>query len=77
MAYKKPMPTIRPSSTSSVQYAIEKIFKVREADFPYRNCLNCINWDHGNEICKMFNARPPATIIVYSCEKYEENDIPF
>lgn len=78
MVYKKPMPTIRPSSESSIQYAIEKIFKVGRVGFPYRNCLNCIYWQVEPDKCGKFNSKPPTEIIVYSCEAYEDNDdIPF
>lgn len=42
------------------------------------SCVNCKYWAHEPEICTLFNARPPANIIAFSCMKYEdENDIPF
>lgn len=63
---------------SSIKYAVEKIFKVNRVGFLYRNCLNCIHWEEGNDQCGKFKLKPPAEIIVYSCEKYEDNDdIPF
>lgn len=78
MAYKKPMPTIRPSMESSIKYAIEKIFKVGRVGFLYRNCLNCENWKEEQDICGKFNAKPPTEILIYACEHYQDNeDIPF
>lgn len=78
MAYKKPTPQIRPSSESSIKYAIEKIFRVNHIGFPYRNCLNCMRWDMSKDLCGKFGSKPPTEIIVYSCEHYEDNDdIPF
>lgn len=78
MAYKKPMPTIRPSSESVIKYAIEKIFRVGRIGFPYRNCLNCIHWNVEKDLCGKFNSKPPTEIIVYSCDFYEDDgDIPF
>ncbi len=78
MAYEIPKPKIRPSSTSGVQYAIERIFKVGRVGFPYQNCLNCIHWKVDADLCGKFNSKPPTEIIVYSCPKYEDNeDIPF
>lgn len=78
MAYRKPMPTIRPSMESNIKYVIEKLFKVSRVGFLYRNCLNCIHWQEGHDKCGKFNIKPPAEVIVYSCEAYEDNDdIPF
>src|SRR5882757_11404527 len=65
MAYKKPMPTIRPSRESSIQYAIEKIFKVGRVGFPYRNCLNCVYWQVEPDKCGKFNLKPPTEVLIY------------
>jgi len=48
-------------------------------DSKTRNCLNCIKFDEQNETCKEFNAKPPARIICYSCEKHFsiDDEIPF
>lgn len=78
MAYKKPAPIIRDTMVPTIQYAIEKIFKVGAVEYPYKNCLNCIRWSAERDICVKFNAKPPTEILVYSCEKHEDNDdIPF
>jgi hypothetical protein len=39
---------------------------------------NCVTCEHFNEkeLCLFYNARPPATVIVKGCDKYE-NEIPF
>lgn len=38
-------------------------------------CLNCHNWNDKQEICKLYNQRPPARVIVSGCESHE--DVPF
>lgn len=44
-----------------------------------QNCLNCKHFDEPKEVCTLFNnERPPARIIAFSCDKYEDIDeIPF
>ncbi len=39
----------------------------------FQSCIVCEHFQE-NEICKMFNVRPPARIIVFGCEKYKESD---
>lgn len=41
-----------------------------------KNCVNCDDFDTGQNICKKFNATPPATVIVVGCEHWVP-DIPF
>lgn len=40
-------------------------------------CPNCNNFDAMREVCKLNNLKPPATIIAFSCEKFNWNDCPF
>lgn len=47
-----------------------------ELDMSTKTCLNCLHFDEPNELCKRFNARPPARIIATSCKEHED-DIPF
>lgn len=43
-----------------------------------QTCLNCTNFDEPSEVCKKYNARPPARVIAYGCDHYDNpNDIPF
>ncbi len=42
----------------------------------YRNCLTCTYFVEHMEMCERFNARPPARIIAYGCEKHSD-EIPF
>lgn len=48
-----------------------------------RTCVNCEHFECSSsykmaDICKVYNARPPATVIVAGCDKHEWNDqIPF
>jgi len=40
------------------------------------SCLDCCHWDHRGDSCKLCKAKPPATVIVNTCEKFDL-DIPF
>jgi len=42
-------------------------------------CLNCKHWSNdANEYCILFNAKPPAKIIVFGCDNYMDiQEIPF
>lgn len=44
----------------------------------HATCLSCLNFDEKAEYCNKFSARPPARVIAFSCESYDDNDdIPF
>lgn len=41
-------------------------------------CLNCLNFDEPNELCKLCNLRPPARVIAFGCDQFADTDeIPF
>ena len=43
-----------------------------------KSCLNCISFNEQTEVCTKFNQRPPARVIAFACENYEDDhDIPF
>ncbi len=53
------------------------ILDVLEKESPLQSCINCEHFELQPttlEKCKLFNARPPARIIVYGCEKWMEKD---
>lgn len=76
--YKQPIPVLRTESVENLKQAIVRLVDRNRVGYPYKNCLNCLSWNEGAELCKKFNARPPAEIIVYSCPDHEDNDeIPF
>lgn len=57
------------------------IAEVTPHNMLFQSCLVCEHFGE-NEVCKQFNVRPPARIIVFGCEKFEEgsnfdDDIPF
>jgi hypothetical protein len=42
------------------------------------SCINCLFFTEQTEICKRYNARPPARIIAMSCKDWDDkNDVPF
>lgn len=47
----------------------------------FQSCIVCEHFGE-NEICSRYNVRPPARIIVFGCQNYEESshidgDVPF
>ena len=40
------------------------------------SCFNCERFDHANEVCLQFDARPPAKVLVFGCPEWE-GEIPF
>ncbi len=42
----------------------------------HKNCITCERFDKRSETCELNKKRPPAEIIAYGCECYEEV-IPF
>lgn len=41
-----------------------------------RSCLTCMNFDEKKEQCTTYKQRPPARVIAFGCDSFEE-DIPF
>lgn len=42
------------------------------------SCLSCSKFDENSETCLLVGERPPARIIAFGCERYEDSDdIPF
>lgn len=42
-----------------------------------RTCVNCMHFDEQREVCKLAGARPPARVIAFGCDSFEEDNIPF
>lgn len=43
----------------------------------FRSCLNCEEWNKKTETCSLFNTKPPARVIVFSCGEQWLGEIPF
>ena len=41
-----------------------------------RTCVQCIRFDQRTEQCALAGQRPPAQVIAFGCDSFEE-DIPF
>ena len=64
------------------QLVTEIIKDVSPSNMLFQSCLVCEHFNHETEICKAYNRRPPARIIVFGCKTFEESsnidgDIPF
>lgn len=42
-----------------------------------KSCIHCGHFDELIEQCKLTNQRPPARVIAFGCELYDNNYIPF
>lgn len=74
-------PTLREGArlelSSAILNAAANIMEAT-ANYPYRTCLRCDNFDEPKEICKLYNQRPPAKIIAFGCEQFDDKEwIPF
>lgn len=63
------------------QLVTETIKDVTPNNMLFQSCIVCEHFQE-NEICKLYNIRPPARIIVFGCKTFEESsnidgDIPF
>ena len=69
-------PKVRIDAAYTVKAAFEKTIMACKPI--YQSCLNCEHFDELNgEICKLAKVRPPARVIAYGCERYEDIEIPF
>ena len=70
-------PTLRIDATYELQAALNAA--IQSLDQPlYRSCLNCIKFNEKAELCALCNQRPPAKVIAYSCDQWEDvKEIPF
>lgn len=50
----------------------------KEAEKMLTCCVNCLHFNIDSELCKIAKARPPAKIIAFGCDSFEDIDkIPF
>ncbi len=81
MAYIKPKPILRNEYDINLRARVTDFIQKNITDLhdhPFKSCLNCTQWDYGQDLCKKFNAKPPTDIIVYSCPEHEDDEgIPF
>ncbi len=73
-------PKLRPDARHDIRARVYNSVEIEmEKINIYRNCMNCINFrEYQGEVCGLVMKRPPAKIIVNSCEQWEDKDeIPF
>lgn len=46
-------------------------------DTQLRSCLNCTRFNEKDEVCILYDQRPPAKIIAKACERWESIELPF
>lgn len=65
-------PQLRVDATYDLQAALNAA--IANLDQPlYKSCLNCLKFNEKAEICNLYNQRPPARVIAYSCgEQWED-----
>lgn len=72
----KGYPILRDKVTVDLQSLFNRLLYYDE--YPFKNCLNCTNFNLKTEICKLANQRPPAKVIVYGCPSHDDvGVIPF
>ena len=73
--YKQPVPILRQEVWLNLQTDLVKTITRSNI---FQNCLNCMHWKNAEDKCGLYNAKPPAVIIVYSCPDYKDDgEIPF
>lgn len=68
-------------SSKLSQLLIDVIKDVTPSNMLFQSCIVCEYFGE-DEICKQYNVRPPARIIVFGCKNFEESsnidgDVPF
>ncbi len=68
-------PTIRIESKLNIY---DSLIEILTNNFSYQTCLLCKNFDEKDEECRLFKSRPPARVIAFGCNKFDDLDgIPF
>jgi hypothetical protein len=49
---------------------------IDELTLATRTCLTCDKFDEPNELCNKYGGRPPAKVIAFGCDGYEDR-VPF
>lgn len=65
----KPIIELRAAVRAAVDDAIQDALFVSGY---LQTCLNCTKFDEQKELCVAANARPPARVIAFGCESFEE-----
>jgi len=76
----RPSPNLRSDASYHLLNATHKAIDeaIKNCKPIYRSCINCEHFDELNgEICKLAKARPPARVIAYACERWEDIEVPF
>lgn len=67
-----------PINTKDLAALASKAFHEQMIEaFVFKSCINCENYDEKYQICNLYNSKPPAKTIVYSCGDAWVQDIPF
>lgn len=83
--FKKTKMTIRRELRFLPRHQFEIFLRAFDAFLSYepaqlvRSCLTCDHFKESNELCELVNVRPPAKVIAFGCEKYQniDDEIPF
>lgn len=68
------IPKLTPQQSKGVELIINRTVQLLADSQGWgKTCLGCSNFDEPSEICKKWNARPPARTIVEGCEAFEKS----
>jgi hypothetical protein len=61
-----------------IQAATGAIKGILHGEVVVQSCLSCVHFKEPQEICNLYNMRPPARIIAKACPDYMDNlEVPF
>lgn len=71
-------PTIVADANDSIRAATRLLELKGKIGGVTQSCISCTTFAERDELCTRWNARPPARVIAFGCNDYQDNeDIPF
>jgi hypothetical protein len=48
------------------------VIGIMNEEKPTPSCISCVHFIEQQETCRLYNGRPPARVIAYGCESYND-----